>query len=640
MESSRPRWRNPGITWRSLLLSAVLIPVNVFWVTIHEVRWYSLDGSCLPLFITPIFILFCLVLLNLVAHKLWKPLALSQGELLTTYILVVMSSTISGHDMMQNLLGSMSHPFWFATPENGWAERFFHYIPDWAAVRNKELLRGYYQGNSTLTGEVWAAWAVPLLVWGTLIVVLVAMMLCLNVIVRRQWAENERLTYPIVQLPLALTENFGTSLLRNRIFWYGFAIPAVIDLFCGMHAFFPAVPTVNVKLNNILTRGISGPPWSYMGRADISWYPFMIGLAYFLPLDLSFSCWFFYVVRLAMQIIAGLTGHPSGGSNPYLPEQGAGGWLALAFLAILGSKHYLREVIRQAFHGQKWPGEPMTYRAAVGGLLLGFVYLIWWSAKLKVGWVLAAVFWILYFLLSLAMTRVRAELGAPHEIFFVNPRRIMFTALGTGAFKPEELTFLSITYWFNRCYRCHPMPAQLEALKMAENDRMNSRRLVWAMLIASVLAIVVCSWANLWVCYNDGAAAKCIGFKQWVGAESYNDLSRWLEVQERPNPAGTTWMVVSAAFTFFCAFMRRQFLWWPFHPAGYPLAVSFALEYFWFAVFVAWALKGSVLRIGGMRLYRQGIPFALGLILGDYFFGSIWAIIGPAVGIANYRIFI
>jgi hypothetical protein len=134
--------------------------------------------------------------------------------------------------------------------------------------------------------------------------------------------------------------------------------------------------------------------------------------------------------------------------------------------------------------------------------------------------------------------------------------------------------------------------------------------------------------------------AKCRGFKAWVGWESYNDLSRWLETQQRPNAAGTSWMAGAFGFTLLCNAMRRRFLWWPFHPAGYPLAVSFAMDYFWFAVFVAWALKAFVLKVGGMKLYRKGIPFALGLILGDYFIGSVWAIIGPLVGITNYKIFI
>src|SRR5712692_9232603 len=69
-----PYEAGPGVTWRAILLCLVLMPINIWWVTIVEVRWYTLDGTCLPLFITPIFFLFVLVLANrLVAY--WRPRA-------------------------------------------------------------------------------------------------------------------------------------------------------------------------------------------------------------------------------------------------------------------------------------------------------------------------------------------------------------------------------------------------------------------------------------------------------------------------------------------------------------------------------------------------------------------------------------
>ncbi|MDE0315074.1 MAG: hypothetical protein OXM61_09235, partial [Candidatus Poribacteria bacterium] len=69
-------------------------------------------------------------------------------------------------------------------------------------------------------------------------------------------------------------------------------------------------------------------------------------------------------------------------------------------------------------------------------------------------------------------------------------------------------------------------------------------------------------------------------------------------------------------------------------------AISFAMDYFWFAFFVAWFLKLMILRHGGLKLHRQVAPLFLGLILGDYVIGSIWAIIGPTLGLRTYKIFI
>ena len=37
-----------------------------------------------------------------------------------------------------------------------------------------------------------------------------------------------------------------------------------------------------------------------------------------------------------------------------------------------------------------------------------------------------------------------------------------------------------------------------------------------------------------------------------------------------------------------------------------------------FAIFLAWAIKSIVLRIGGIRAYRAGRPFFIGLIMGHF----------------------
>ncbi len=99
-------------------------------------------------------------------------------------------------------------------------------------------------------------------------------------------------------------------------------------------------------------------------------------------------------------------------------------------------------------------------------------------------------------------------------------------------------------------------------------------------------------------------------------------------------------MGIGMVFTSVLMAMRMRFFWWPFHPAGYALAVSFAMDYFWFAFFISWVIKFILLRLGGLGTHRKAIPFFLGLILGDYVMGSIWAIVFPIIGIRGYKIFI
>ena len=250
------------------------------------------------------------------------------------------------------------------------------------------------------------------------------------------------------------------------------------------------------------------------------------------------------------------------------------------------------------------------------------------------------IFFGLYFMLSFAITRVRAELGTPHEIYYVNPHDIMATVGGSRNYDPSSLTIVSLFYWFNRGYRNHPMPNQIEAFKMAESVGMPNRSLWLAMIIAIIVGIAATFWANLDVTLRNGAVAKASGFKGWVGRESFNRLQGWLNNPTEPNLIKTGFMGLGGLLTMGMMFMRVRFLWWPFHPAGYALAISFAMDYFWFTFFVAWLLKLIILRHGGLHMNRRLTPFFLGLILGDYVIGSIWSIIGTGIGIRTYKIFI
>jgi len=55
---------------------------------------------------------------------------------------------------------------------------------------------------------------------------------------------------------------------------------------------------------------------------------------------------------------------------------------------------------------------------------------------------------------------------------------------------------------------------------------------------------------------------------------------------------------------------------------------------------VSWLAKLIIVRYGGMRLHNQLVPFFLGLVLGDFCIGSVWAIVGPTIGTQTYKVFI
>ena len=645
INSLKTKKRLLGITWRSLLLGCILIPINCYWVTVIEVKYYALDGSCLPLFVTPVFMLFIVTFLNFFYSKRWSRSSLTQGELLTVYIMVVVSMTLAGHDTLQNMFGTIVHPFWFATPENEWSDLFFRYIPKWLTITDKTVLEGFYGGESSIYNmKNFKPWIIPLTTWGIFFSALIVFLMCMTIIVRKRWTHEEKLAFPIIQLPLGMTyqRNGKLEFFTNKTMWMGFGLAGFIATMNGLHYIFPAVPYMSWVKQYDIGHYFTEKPWNAIAGTNISMYPFAIGLAFFLPLDLSFSCWFFFVFRLVEKILGSALGLRDS-RFPYFNEQASGAWIALALVALWVTRRHILDVLKKFIGLGKDiddSNEPLSYRWAVIGAILSMVFITVFCHLAGMSLPVIFGFFGIFFLLSLAMARVRAEFGAPHEIYFVNPHDMLASIIGTRRMSPGNLTMMSMFYWFNRCNRNHPMPNQIEAFKMSESAKMSNKKLLGAMILATFVGFIATYWSNLDITYRYGGNAAAGGFKSWLGWEAFNRLQRWMVNPTLTDWTGTSVMGIGLISTFVMTFLRMRFFWWPLHPAGYALAFSFAMDYFWFAFFISWLIKYIILKQGGMGMHRKAIPFFLGLILGDYVIGSIWAIIGPVMGIVNYKIFI
>lgn len=323
-----------GVTLRSLVLAFLLTIPNTFWITVVEVRWYTLDGTSLPLFITPIFFLFCLALLNRGVRHIAPARAFNQSELLTVYIVLVIGTLLAGHDMFQNLFGAIAHADRYATSENKWGTLFFPFLPSFWLMRDPTAVRAYYTGSvDPYDPKYWGPFVGPLFWWTLFIGTLIAICLCMNILIRTHWTHHERLAFPIVQLPLAMTEESPkTDFFTNRLMWAGFLLAAAVDTVNGMHMLYPSLPYLEMVKQYNIGQFITARPWSAMGGTNISIYPFAIGLAFFVPLDLSFSCWFFFVARKLFQVFGAVTGLDGPGNQgfPYFQQQASGAWIAWA----------------------------------------------------------------------------------------------------------------------------------------------------------------------------------------------------------------------------------------------------------------------------------------------------------------------
>ena len=624
------------VRWYVIVIGLILLIVNTYWIFMGSEVWHSTQLTIASLFFNAVFTLLILILLNFVFQRFIPRYALTQADLLMIYTMIVMLSTISGHPMMGYLLPAIEHPFWFATEENEWVQLFGNQLPTWLVVHDRDVLKGYFEGDSTLyTPSHLSSWLMPVLSWSAFIVALWLLLMFASIMLRKQWMENEKLSYPIVQLPIAMTTE-PKKFFTSKLMWIGFSISAAIEIWNGFAFIYPAIPMLHVK--DYAVGSFSSRPWNAMGSINTSFYPFVIGIMFFTPLDLSFSCWFFYIIGKLQMVFGSAVGMRS--VYPY--EQSLGAWVALGIISIWMGRKFFWQIIRRIIGAKSLAddsSEPVRYRSAALGMLIGLLFLGFFCYQMGMSWWVILLYPLIYFPMVLGITRARAEIGPPvHTLIYIDPGRVLVSIFGTRSLGNRTLTAFTLLYPFNRCYRANPMPSELEAFRIADRVRIDSRKLMIGMIIAIVLGVIVTFWVYLHVLYQMGAANKARGWLVYMGWETYNRLQSWLTDQRMPDYVEVSGMAGGFIFTVLLMFMKTRFIWFPFHPAGYVLAVAEGLGYFWFAVFVSWAIKSVIMRFGGAKSFRKAAPIFLGLILGDYTLGCLWSIIGIVLQMPTYGV--
>jgi len=632
-----------GVTFRSIVIGLILIPATCFWLALSELVWYSGEPTTISLFYNVIFFLTILVLANLIIKRRWPRAALSGGELLVVYTMLCVASALCSHDMLQILVPTLSHLGRYASIENTYQQILPH-VPPWLVVSDQRALEAAYIGQDSIYRLAnFKPWLGPVLLWSLFVLALCAVMWGLNLIFRKQWTENEKLSYPIIQLPMELSTK-ATALFKNRLFWIAFGIAGVIDLANGLHELFPLFPGIPiVHILNVQTL-FTERPWNAMGPAWVSFYPFAIGMCFFMPLDLAFSCWFFFIFWRLQRVAASHIGMHGMPGFPFVDEQTAGGYYAIALIAVWITRHHLKRVLklllgRPVDGATRWERQEVRlafFLIAGGALFLGVFCL---AAGMN-PWIILA-FFVLYFLISIAITRMRAELGHPsHDLHAIGPQVQIVRFLGAANMNsehPVDLTMFGFLNFFNRAYRGHPMPHGMEAFRIAERIKMDNRRYLLAMGLAIVVGTVCSFWALIWAFNKYGAAAQMLGPAEWFGREAWDKVNIWFTAPAVHQYQPTYAIIIGVLFSLGLASMRMAVAWWPFHPVGYATSGSWSMGELWMCVFVAWLIKVLLLKYGGSKAYKPAVPFFLGLIMGDFMVGCFWNIYGVVMETKVYH---
>ncbi|MHB1459102.1 MAG: DUF6785 family protein [Armatimonadota bacterium] len=640
-----------GITTRSIVIGALLTIIHTIWV-IYEEQTLLHIGQ--PTIMIPVQTVIGLLFLIMVSNSLFKAIrpswVLAPAEMMVVFCMTTLAAIICSAKLLQFLFPLLLWPFFIPSSFEGF-NKYTQFMPSFFVPQNKDVVQEFFYGGHSFwrffDHDILMVWLPSITFWSIFLFLMLWTMLCISSILRRQWIDQEKIQFPIIELPLMMMkENNAGSLFQNRLLLSGFSVTFLILSMNYLSCIYPSIPKITMDQVDVGSRTFTTPPFTSMNPILTVWWPYAIGLCYLIPLDVSFSCWFFFVFIRALIVVAAATGlrdaYPGLALNqfPYFGNISEGAWLGMFLVVMWSARGFLKQVWLTVRSSEKIPGEAteaIPYKTAFYGATGGFLALVVIGVFCGMRLHVALIAFTLYFLAVIVITRMYAQIAMPLfclAFFSFTSWTTNFT--GIGGITGREGTMLSSFYWFDFTHETVPMGHQMESLVLA--DRLNqSKKLMYkVVLLAMIIGIVVGMLTLLQIYYDRGvSSAQMTKDPVWLGSVAWNRLKSWNNNATPVQGATMLKMGVSALIVILLAFARNTWFGFPLHPIGYLFASSFALEWgMWNIIFVTWVIKSIVIKYGGLRVYRKSLPLFFGLALGDAVAHVVW---GVALGLLGVK---
>ncbi len=530
------------------------------------------------------------------------------------------------------IMGHLATPYYFASPENRWAEMLHPHLPRWLFPRDTDgAMRLFFEGMPHDRPIPWDVWIAPLFWWFAFAAAITGTSLCIAVLLRKQWAETERLPFPAVQVALEMVQESDDSiwppLLRNRAFWIGLAIPVTIVSWNCISYFLPDLPRLPV------TRAGGGVTFLHVSRyiSDRYFYIginfFIMGFAYWTSLEVLFSIWIFYLLICLEVGLFNRFGFSIGAPGLWSSAHAANAWQAfgaltfMLFWSLWIGRNHLKSVWatlsrRPKNYGQIDDSEELfTYRTATIGLASGVSFIVGWlyASGMELHVILPFLFGM--FVLYVGIARVIAETGLVYLRGSVMPPSFALFTVGSASMRPSTLVTFANSFAYFTDAKSLATASSAHISWLAAAVKGSKKPFAGALTIAGLVAAVTSVVFTLYLGYEHGAY-NFRAFEFRAHPNIFNYYVRQMETSLPPDWKRLGFYGVGLVIMALLTIARYQFSWWPVHPIGFAIMETFAVRGTIFTIFIVWLTKSIVFRIGGIALYRRGQPFFLGILAG------------------------
>ena len=620
------------VTPRSIVAGVVACVLISIWCPQSEwiIGASRMNLSQLPVAASGFFML--AILLNLVIGRFWPKAAFRPAEMVVIFAGAFIAAIMATSDLLEWVFSVKAVPYYLATPENRWMEDLWPHVRQWAVVQGpSDELRWAYVGMPSGASIPWHIWALPSFWWATFIGAVALSSLCLAVILRRQWAEHERLAFPLAQVPLDMLSNPGgqwnmPQLMRTRAFWIGAAIPFLIICYNMINYFSPTFPRITI-MDGIGLQISKNFPDDVSVKVNM----YVIGFAYMVNTNILFSVWMWHVIVLVERTIFHNIGYTLGTHDDLYSSrdaitcwQGFGGFIVFVLWGIWMARKHLRDVALAVLG--KIPAndekELIPYRWAVPGLIATTAYMAFFLVALGMSWTMVAVYLFAAFVAFLGTTRVIAQTGLVYMNAPLTPTMFTFGAFGAVGVPAGELVGMVGTYSLVVNGRAPLMPGIFHLSWLGAKVGKSGRRMFVAVVLSLLVAYVVGTLYMIWISYNHGSTT----FLSWAypqhGEQVYDAVIKKVQANTGIDEGRWMFLGIGAAVMAVLTLLQYRFPAWPLHPIGFPIAAANNVKSMFFSIFLAWAIKSLLLHLGGVERYEKARPFFMGII-GGYAFGVI-----------------
>lgn len=622
-------------TPRAVLLGlALAIVVNLFSVSSNYLLGYvHLTFAHIDL---ALLIPFLLGILgpNILVKAVRPAWGLRNEEILFVFVLGWIGFMVPTWGMSNYVSNVMSSAEYYASPENQWRELFFAYLPDWVIITNEQNAnRDYYWGLPDQMPIPWAAWIIPSFWWLSFFAGLLAVGICFVILMRRQWVEHERLSYPIAQVPVVLTETDDETdavlpaIMRNRMFLIG-ALATFSIMLWNTTAYWTQWSAFPVDASTVLNVELGRAFPAHVIRMNILTFAF----SFFINVDILFSVWFFQIINTLEQGVLARIGvvADSGTAVPggLVAVQFIGGMIAFALWGFWIARRHLAMVWRHVLgRGTNLRDEDefISYRAALATGVFGLAYVVWWLHAIGMSFPVIAVFLTLLFLFYFALCRVMAESGLVFLDLPINAHQFTVAMLGSASLSPQNLTGLGLGSAFARNWKTFTMIIPSHVARLQSVMGVSGKVLFfWSAVTFGVSAVTAIGF-TAYTGYRMGGASNY--YNNIAGDPGfYNLIVTWMNNSTTISGTEVFFLAAGMAIVLGMIVARYLFSWWPISPIGFVVAAGGPARHAFFPVLLAWLLKTILIRVGGVRLYHEVQPLMIGIMVG-YVLGAAVAIL-------------